>query len=92
MSIFSCVSSRTTDQANPYFVLQRRRRHEERRSGLASFVAAKFDSVLDNKVKICNTKPIYFDFSLQANHFRILHQRPGSDIYYCKYFDRLIFD
>jgi len=42
--------SRTTDQANPYFVLQRRRGHEERRSGLAGFVAAKLDSVRDNKV------------------------------------------
>ena len=41
---------RTTDQANPYFVLQRRRGHDEQRSGFASFLVAKIDSVLDAKV------------------------------------------
>ena len=48
--LFVFISFRTTDQANPYFLLQRRRSHDERRSGLASFFAAKIDSVLENKV------------------------------------------
>ena len=45
-----CILFRTIDQANPYFLLQRRRGYDERRGGLASYFAAKLDSVLDNKV------------------------------------------
>ncbi len=41
---------RSTERANPYFLLQRRRGHDERRSGLTSFFVATMDSVLDNKV------------------------------------------
>lgn len=41
---------RTTEQANPYFVLQQRRSQEERRSSLASFFVTTIGSVLDNKV------------------------------------------
>jgi hypothetical protein len=43
---------RTTEQANPYFVLQQRRSQEERRSSLASFFVTTIGSVLDNKVNI----------------------------------------
>ncbi|UJR27471.1 hypothetical protein I4U23_008757 [Adineta vaga] len=49
----------STDQANPYFVLQRRRGHDERRSKFTSFLVAKIDSVLDNKnhYRILHTHP-----------------------------------
>ncbi|CAF1369075.1 unnamed protein product [Adineta steineri] len=56
----------STDRANPYFVLQRRRGHDERRSGLMSFFVSTMDSVLDNK----------------TNHYRILHVRPDFDLNY----------
>ena len=49
MSMF--VSHRSTDRANPYFALQRRRGHDEERSGFASLFVATLDSVLDSKVK-----------------------------------------
>ncbi|CAF3368130.1 unnamed protein product [Rotaria sp. Silwood1] len=40
----------STDRANPYFILQRRRGHDERRSGLTSFLVATFDTVLDKMI------------------------------------------
>lgn len=48
--LFLFILFRTIDQANPYFLLQRRRGYDERRGGLANYFAAKLDSVLDNKV------------------------------------------
>jgi len=42
---------RSTDRANPYFALQRRRGHDETRGGFASLFVATIDSVLDSKVK-----------------------------------------
>jgi succinate dehydrogenase flavin-adding protein (antitoxin of CptAB toxin-antitoxin module) len=56
----------TTEQANPFFVLQQRRGHEERRSSLASFFVTTIGSVLDNK----------------NNAYRILHRRSDTEIYY----------
>ena len=46
-----CSLSRSSDRANPYFVLQRRRGHDEENAGLASIFVATIDSVLDSKVK-----------------------------------------
>ncbi|CAF1266589.1 unnamed protein product [Rotaria sordida] len=56
----------STDRANPYFALQRRRGHDEAYSGLTSLVVATIDSVLDSK----------------TNRYRILHQRPDSEVYH----------
>ncbi len=41
---------RSTDRANPYFALQRRRGHDEEHGGFASLFVATIDSVLDSKV------------------------------------------
>ncbi|CAF4497386.1 unnamed protein product [Rotaria socialis] len=56
----------STDRANPYFALQRRRGHDEQQSGFASLFVATIDSVLDSK----------------TNRYRILHQRPDSEVYH----------
>jgi len=42
--------SRSTDRANPYFALQRRRGHDEAHGGFTSLFVATLDSVLDSKV------------------------------------------
>ncbi|CAF1198804.1 unnamed protein product, partial [Rotaria sordida] len=56
----------STDRANPYFILQRRRGHDERRSGLATLLVATIDTVLDNKI----------------SRYRILYKRPDAEIYF----------
>ncbi|CAF3905371.1 unnamed protein product, partial [Rotaria sp. Silwood2] len=56
----------STDRANPYFALQRRRGHDEAYSGITSLFVATIDSVLDSK----------------TNRYRILHQRPDSEVYH----------
>jgi hypothetical protein len=43
---------RSSDRANPYFVLQRRRGHDEQHAGFASLFVATIDSVFDSKVNI----------------------------------------
>ncbi|CAF0972525.1 unnamed protein product [Adineta steineri] len=56
----------STDRANPYFALQRRRGHDEEHGGFTSLFVATIDSVLDSK----------------TNRYRILHQRPDSEVYH----------
>ncbi|UJR21588.1 hypothetical protein I4U23_024670 [Adineta vaga] len=56
----------STDRANPYFSLQRRRGHDEKYAGLTSMLVATLDSVFDSK----------------TNRYRILHQRPDSEVYH----------
>lgn len=51
-----------------YFALQKRRGHGHGKKGLASLLVGTIDSVLD-------TKP---------PPYRILHQTPNSEVYYCK--------
>jgi len=48
---FIIFEYRSTDRANPYFALQRRRGHDETHGGFASLFVATIDSVLDSKVK-----------------------------------------
>ena len=55
-----------TEQANPYFVLQRRKGYGKTK-GLSSLLVGTLDSVF-------NTRP---------PPFRILHQTPSSEVYYC---------
>jgi hypothetical protein len=43
-------SSRSTERANPFFKLQRRRGQDEEKSGLASLLIATWDSVTESKV------------------------------------------
>ncbi|CAF0783145.1 unnamed protein product [Didymodactylos carnosus] len=56
----------STDRANPYFALQRRRGQDEERSGFTSLFVATIDSVFETK----------------TNRYRILHQRPDSEVYH----------
>ncbi|CAF1094833.1 unnamed protein product [Didymodactylos carnosus] len=56
----------STDQANPYFALQRRRGQDKERSGFTSLLVATLDSVFETK----------------TNRYRIIHQRPDSEVYY----------
>ncbi|CAF1392144.1 unnamed protein product [Adineta ricciae] len=56
----------STDRANPYFALQRRRGHDEEHVGFTSMFVATLDSVFDSK----------------TNRYRILHQRPDSEVYH----------
>ncbi|CAF0721766.1 unnamed protein product [Adineta ricciae] len=56
----------STDRANPYFALQRRRGHDEEHGGFTSMFVATLDSVFDSK----------------TNRYRILHQRPDSEVYH----------
>lgn len=58
---------RVTEQTNMYFSLQKRRGHGHGKKGLASLLVGTIDSVLD-------TKP---------PPYRILHQTPNSEVYYC---------
>lgn len=45
------IGFRTTERANPYFSLQRRKGHGD--SGFTSLVIGTFDHVLDSKVCLC---------------------------------------
>ncbi|CAF1498533.1 unnamed protein product [Rotaria sordida] len=56
----------STDRANSYFILQRRRGLDEQRRGLTTLLVATIDTVLDNKI----------------NRYRILYKRPDAEIYF----------
>ena len=59
---------RDTELANTYFLLQQRKGVNKTNRGFSGLLVGTLDSVLD-------TKP---------PPYRILHQTPSSEIYYCK--------
>lgn len=68
------ISFRSTDRANPYFVLQRRRSHDEKVPGGGNGFFSKFDSFVNGKVKrsLCqwhNSKPTNLDTSLSNSPY-----------------------
>ncbi|CAF1039048.1 unnamed protein product [Brachionus calyciflorus] len=58
----------SSERANMYFTLQRRRGQDEEKYGLASLLVATWDSVTESN----------------PHKYRIIHQRENSEVYYSK--------
>ena len=65
--ILSISNYRITEQANTFFILQQRHGHGRNKKNITSLLVRTWDTVLDSK------PPPY----------RILHQTPHSEVYYC---------
>ncbi|XP_048453940.1 TBC1 domain family member 8B-like isoform X2 [Rhincodon typus] len=57
-----------TEKSNAYFILQRRRRQGDSGGKLSGLLVGALDAVLDSNARVAP--------------FRILHQMPGSQVYW----------